>query len=156
MNWKVTAIWGGVIGIIVFFIDANDKTTRTEEAQRQAIVAQAVARVSKADPLQNLAGCMANHASEVSKIILAAAVYKISAGISMPPEEIEEFNEVRNVLYSKCADTYYQIIVEKQGNLTYQNLNHAFIEVLKEDPGVKSFVQIHVEAQKSRSAIYVK
>jgi len=156
MNWKIVGIWVAVIGLVVLFIDANDQTTRTEEIQRQAIAAQAVARVSTTDPLKNLAGCMANHASDVSKIILATAVYKTYGGIHMQPEEIAQFNEVRDVLYAKCSGTYYQLIVNKQGSFTYPNLNHAFIEVLKEDHGVQGFVQIHEAAHKSRGAIYVK
>jgi hypothetical protein len=156
MNWKIPGLWAVAIGVVVYLIDANDEAARTTEASRQAVEALAVARISTSEPLHNLAGCMANHASEVSKLILATAVYKTSFGIYMPPEEIERFNEIRDVLYEKCSGVYYQQIVDKQGGFTYPNLNHAFIEVLKDDPGVKSLVQIHVETQKTRAATYVK
>lgn len=42
------------------------------------------------------------------------------------------------------------------GEGAYPNLNHAFIDVLKDDFGVKNYIEIHEATQKSREAIYVK
>jgi hypothetical protein len=129
---------------------------RKEGARRKSIAEQEIARVSTPDPLANLAGCMANNATDVSKLLLAGAIHKTTNSISMSPEEIQQFNEVRDALYQKCSAAYYQKIMEKYGSLTYPNLNYALIEVLKKDPGVSTYTEIYSNAQKARTATYVK
>jgi hypothetical protein len=145
-----------VLGLFSWWVSSQEEADRKEEARKRAIAEQEVARVSTPDPLLNLAGCMANNATDVSKILLAGALHKTTTGVSMSPEEIQQFNEVRDALYQKCSAAYYQLVMNKHGGLTYPSLNHAFIEVLKKDPGVTTYTEIYSTAQKARTSTYVK
>lgn len=156
MNEKNLVIAVVVLGLFSWWASSDGEAERKEEARKKAIAEQEFARVSTPDPLVNLAGCMANNATDVSKIMLAGAIHKTTNGISMSPEEIQQFNEIRNALYQKCSTTYYQQVLDKHGTLTYSSLNQAVIEVFKRDLGMSTYTDIYSNAQKARTAAYVK
>lgn len=154
---KMKAISGViVIGLVLWGIESYDTKQRAESAAKQERARSELQRISTDDPLLNLAGCMANHATDASKALLASAVYKTNKKIIILPEALQNFNEIRDALYDSCSETYYQLIVDKNGSFTYPNLNYAFLEVLKRDAEVKRWLEIYEGIDKAKKSTYVK
>ncbi|WP_018605353.1 hypothetical protein [Uliginosibacterium gangwonense] len=113
-------------------------------------------RVSTDDPLLDLGGCMANHATDLAQMVVAQAIYSTDRHLHMSQEEIDNYNDTRDVLYEQCSNEYRKKIIDKYGVFTDGNLNYYFVKTMREDPQVMNYVAMFSSSHEARKSIYVK
>lgn len=138
------------------WFDSAQNERRIAEIKRQERVAFETTRVSNSDPLLNLAGCMANNASEISYMGVGNIIFRTDTGKTIRPEDSEEFYEIRNALYERCAATYLQRIQDGHGSFTEGDLNAAFIQVMREEPGVINWINTYRAIHEATKQVLVK
>lgn len=153
--WFIVMFTIATIAIYMWF-DSVQKDRQLAEIKKQERAAFETARISTNNSLLNLAGCMANHASEMSFINVGDTIYKIDREDTFSQEDTEKFNETRNALLEVCVDTYSQKIQDEHGTLTARELNTAFIQVMREEPGVIDWINTKRAIHEATKQVLIK
>jgi hypothetical protein len=143
-----------IIGYSCYNSAENDR--QLAESNKRARAQLEAARTTNADPLMNMAGCMANHASTVSQIFLATTIYQLDSHKAMGKEDAESFAETRDALLEPCGKKYGKAVGEAHPGLTVPELNSAFIQVMREDPEIAKWIEIQAKANEVRKKILLK
>lgn len=142
----------GVGGIVSWFAYSRYEQERIADERRRF----EQRRVSTNDPLNNLAGCMANRTTDISQLIVARLIADSDSNRKLSQESLEAYYDVRNAAYEKCSPEHYQKVIGRYGTFTYQNLDAAFIQVMRQDPDVAHNVKWMLEVHNAVKSIYVK
>jgi len=113
-------------------------------------------RISTADPLLNLAGCMANSLTPLSEIQIGSAIFNTDMSRRMTEEQVKDFEDVRDVLLKSCAPKFWQPAIDRYQTVTYPMLHSAMFQVMRDDPGVKAHIQILQSVRDAVTSAYVK
>jgi hypothetical protein len=146
----------GVAIILAVTIGWFMHSDREEKREAQERLAFENSRVTTSDPLLNLAGCMANHATELSTTIIASAIYKTDNNIKMSSEQIESYDKARDLLLQACAKDYFPKVTAARGEVTYPELNQALFTVMRKEQSVQKHINLLSTVDGAVKSAYVK
>ena len=149
-SWLViSAIAAGIGG---WMYVNHQKQERANEDRRRF----ETSRISTADPLLNLAGCMANHLTPLSAMSIGSVIFDTDTRQPINAEEVRQFEDVRDALVKVCAPEYWQPVIARYGSVTVPMLNTAVSQVMREDPKVKAHIGIKQMIHDQLASAYVK
>lgn len=143
-----------VIAVAIFAYWWFDKES-TEQAERARQQAYEQSRINTGNALQNLGGCMANHATSAAKLSLASVIYEWEANKALSKETENSYVQIRKMLLEACAD-FARKAVAAEGNVTYQEVNSALYIAFRDDKEIQNMKSVYVEIDKAKRAAYIK
>jgi hypothetical protein len=140
-----------LFGILYWQHDQETKA-QAEQARLRALEQN---RVNTGDPVQNLGGCMANHATLIAKYSIGEIMYHWSTNQTIPNDTETSYLRVRQMLLNACAD-YWPAAKATKGLVTDTDINTALYVALKSDPEVLQVLESRRSADQTVRSIYVK
>lgn len=153
MSSKGVAVVIAIVGGIAFLIYSNNEKDKRIAQERKNFE---IARISTNDPLINLAGCMANHLTPLSEMVMAEAIHDSDINRAVSAEDARSFANVRDALLKECVPTYGRAVDGKYGTLTYPLLHNAMSQVMRADPGVNAHLAMYRSIKEATDSLMVK
>jgi hypothetical protein len=153
----VGLIWFLVIAALggwLYFSHLEDQA-KVERLRRERAELEA-SRLQHPDALLRFAGCMANHASDVSQISTAGVIHTVRSGKQPDRDDYAQFEKIRDALVRECSPRFGAEVRSDYPNLTSTDLNNAFLRVMAQDPQVLEWLNTLNAASEGERKAYVK